>query len=56
MVGIEYFLLGYFVLTPEKARIPEIYSLLLSHGIGARGAKNGKLFVREKHRKKLMKI
>ncbi len=53
MVGIEYFLFGYFLVFAKEGKDADIYNLLLSLGIGAKRLKNGAVIIREKHRKKL---
>ena len=54
MIGIKEFLFGYFYIEATPEKIAAVYDLLLNLGIGARRMKNGRLAVREKHRKILM--
>ena len=54
MIGIEYFLFGYFTVTPEAEKLAGVYNLLLVRGIGAKRMKNGTVAIREKHRKDLL--
>ena len=54
MIGLEYFLLGYFLIQPEKSQLAGIFDLLLSLRIGAKRTKNGALVVLKKYRKQLI--
>lgn len=51
MIGIKELLFGYFYIEPAPERTAAVYDLLLNLGIGARRMKNGRIVVREKHRK-----
>lgn len=54
MIGIEYFLFGYFLITPSEGKHADAYNLLLSHGIGAKRVRDGRIAVREKNRKSII--
>lgn len=56
MIGLEYFLLGYFLIQPEKEQMAKVLDLLFSMRIGARQTKNGALLLRKRHRKNLAPI
>ncbi len=54
MIGLDYFLLGYFTVAVEEKQKGSALELLLQKGISARYSKKSGLTVKQKHRKKVL--
>ena len=53
MIGIEYFLFGYFTVSAPEEKLSSVYNLFLARGIGAKKTRDGKILIRKKHHKEI---